>query len=32
MLTSITRWVLAHRRVVTAAWNAATLVGIATGG
>ncbi len=32
MLTSITRWVLAHRRLVTTAWVAITLVGIATVG
>ena len=32
MLTSITRWVLAHRRLVTTAWIAITLVGIATVG
>src|SRR5947209_986044 len=32
MMTSITRWVLAHRRIVTVAWIAITLVGIATVG
>ena len=30
MLTSITRWVLAHRRIVAAFWILVTLVGIAT--
>lgn len=28
----LTRWVLAHRRIVAAAWVAITLVGIATVG
>ena len=32
MLTSITRWVLAHRRIVAAFWILVTLVGIATVG
>ena len=32
MMTSITRWVLAHKRIVTAAWVVVTLVGIATVG
>ena len=32
MMTSITRWVLAHKRLVTLAWVAVTLVGIATVG
>ena len=32
MITSITRWVLAHKRIVTAAWVLVTLVGIATVG
>jgi RND superfamily putative drug exporter len=32
MMTSITRWVLAHRRIVTVAWILITLVGIATVG
>jgi putative drug exporter of the RND superfamily len=30
MLTSITRWVLAHKRIVTAAWIVVTFVGIGT--
>ena len=30
MLTSITRWVLAHRRLVTTFWIVITLVGIAS--
>ena len=30
MMTSITRWVLAHKRLVTGAWIVLTLVGIAT--
>jgi putative drug exporter of the RND superfamily len=30
MMTSITRWVLAHKRLVTGMWIAVTLVGIAT--
>ncbi len=30
MMTSITRWVLAHRRLVTAFWIVVTLVGMAT--
>ena len=30
MMTSITRWVLAHKRPVTGAWIMVTLVGIAT--
>ncbi|MGI8428765.1 MAG: MMPL family transporter [Solirubrobacteraceae bacterium] len=32
MITSITRWVLAHKRIVTVAWILVTLVGIATVG
>jgi putative drug exporter of the RND superfamily len=32
MMTSITRWVLAHKRLVTAAWIVLTVVGIATVG
>jgi RND superfamily putative drug exporter len=32
MMTSITRWVLAHRRIVTTFWVLVTLVGIATVG
>ncbi len=32
MLTSITRWVLGHKRLVTLAWVVLTLVGIATVG
>jgi RND superfamily putative drug exporter len=32
MMTTITRWVLAHRRLVTAFWILITLVGIATVG
>src|SRR3984957_2557953 len=32
MMTSITRWVLGHKRFVTLAWVAVTLVGIATVG
>src|SRR5947209_5599705 len=32
MMSSITRWVLAHRRVVTVFWILVTLVGIATVG
>ncbi|MBV9816889.1 MAG: MMPL family transporter [Solirubrobacterales bacterium] len=32
MLTSTTRWVLAHRRIVAGAWILITLVGIATVG
>jgi RND superfamily putative drug exporter len=32
MLTSITRWVLAHRRIVAGFWILVTLVGIATVG
>jgi putative drug exporter of the RND superfamily len=32
MMTSITRWVLAHKRIVTLFWIAVTLVGIATVG
>jgi RND superfamily putative drug exporter len=32
MMTSITRWVLAHKRLVTIAWVLITLVGIATVG
>src|SRR5690349_11173990 len=32
MMTSITRWVLGHKRIVTIAWVAITLVGIATVG
>src|SRR5580658_7665091 len=30
MLTSITRWVLAHKRLVTAFWVVVTLVGVVT--
>ncbi len=30
MMTSITRWVLAHKRIVTVAWILITLVGVAT--
>ena len=30
MMTSITRWVLAHKRLVSVAWIVITLVGIAT--
>ena len=30
MMTTITRWVLTHRRLVTAFWILITLVGIAT--
>ena len=32
MMTSITRWVLGHKRIVTFVWIAVTLVGIATVG
>src|ERR1700729_100944 len=32
MMTSITRWVLAHKRIVAVAWLVVTLVGIATVG
>ena len=32
MMTSITRWVLGHKRLVTLAWVVVTLVGIATVG
>src|SRR3979409_2672532 len=32
MMTSITRWVLAHKRIVTVFWILVTLVGIATVG
>jgi RND superfamily putative drug exporter len=32
MMTSITRWVLGHKRIVTLAWVVITLVGIATVG
>ncbi len=32
MMTSTTRWVLAHRRIVTTAWILITLLGIATVG
>ncbi len=32
MMTSLTRWVLRHRRLVTVAWVVVTLVGIATVG
>jgi RND superfamily putative drug exporter len=32
MMTSLTRWVLAHKRLVALAWVAITLVGIATVG
>ena len=31
-MTSLTRWVLAHRRLVVAFWVVVTLVGIATSG
>ena len=30
MMTSLTRWILAHKRLVTAIWVLITLVGIAT--
>ena len=32
MMTRITRWVLAHKRIVAAFWIVVTLVGIATVG
>src|SRR5215471_1034196 len=32
MMTSITRWVLAHKRIVTVGWILVTLAGIATVG
>src|SRR3982074_2879151 len=32
MMTSITRWVLAHKRIVSIAWLVVTLAGIATVG
>jgi RND superfamily putative drug exporter len=32
MMTSITRWVLAHKRIVAVAWLVVTIVGIATVG
>lgn len=32
MMTSITRWVLAHKRIVAGAWMILTVVGIATVG